>query len=119
MPNRRFSLTLEEADEETGDFVRYKLWFRRGRSRPVQIDNGFTGWVYVTPDGRYVITEPLYVLEVAAWTQYALFDALHISNYTSLEAISRDGKRLFISRRDYGNRLPWPVGRGDLVLTLP
>jgi hypothetical protein len=54
----------------------------------------------VTPNGRYIITEPLYVLDVREWKQYALFEALQIQNYTNIEAISRDGKRLFISRRD-------------------
>lgn len=66
----------------------------------MRIDHGFTGWVFVTPDGRYVITEPLYVLDVREWKQYALFRALQIPNYTNIEAISRDGRRLFISRRD-------------------
>ena len=55
---------------------------------------------WATPDGRYIFTEPLYVLDVREWKQYALFEALQIPNYTNIEAISRDGKRLFISRRD-------------------
>jgi hypothetical protein len=54
----------------------------------------------VTPDARYVITEPLQVLDVREWKQYSLFEALGIRNYTNIEAISRDGKRLLISRRD-------------------
>jgi hypothetical protein len=37
----------------------------------------------------------------ARWKQYALFESLQIPNYTKIEAISRDGKRLFISRRDW------------------
>ena len=56
--------------------------------------------VFVTSDGRYIVTEPLYVLDVREWKQYALFESLQIPNYTKIEAISRDGKRLFISRRD-------------------
>lgn len=40
------------------------------------------------------------MLDVREWKQYALFEALQISNYTHIEAISRDGQRLFISRRD-------------------
>jgi hypothetical protein len=39
---------------------------------------------------------------VREWKQYALFESLQIMNYTKIEAIARDGKRLFISRRDCG-----------------
>ncbi len=100
VPTRDFSLTLTDCGDHGGDFERCQLLFRRGRATPVRIQEGFTGWVFVTPDGRYIVTEPLYVLDVREWKQYALFEALQISNYTSIQAISRDGKRLFISRRD-------------------
>ena len=95
-----FSLTLRDCGDHGGDFTRCQLLFRRGRGAPVRIDAGFTGWVFVTPDGRYVITEPLYVLDVRNWTQYALFEALKIPNYTTIDAISGDGRRLLVSRRD-------------------
>ena len=42
--------------------------------------------------------EPLTVLDVASWRKYALSEVLGISNYTSIEAISRDRRRLLISR---------------------
>lgn len=54
----------------------------------------------MTPDGRYIITEPLYALDVRNWTQYALFEALRIPNYTRIEAIAGDGRRLLVARRD-------------------
>ena len=100
LPTQGFFLTLTDCGDHDGDFERCQLLFRRGRATPVRIDDGFTGWVFVTPDSRYIITEPLCVLDVREWKQYALFEALHIPNYTSIQAISRDGKRLFISRRD-------------------
>ena len=56
----------------------------------------------MTPDARYVVTEPLYVLDVREWKHYALSEALDIQNYTNIEAVSRDGKRLAISRRPCG-----------------
>jgi len=97
--DRTFTLNFGEA-KDIGDFVRYPLYLKRGPNPPVRIDHDFTGWAYITPDNRYVFTEPLYALDVREWKQYALFDVLGIRNYTSLEAISRDGRRLFISRRD-------------------
>jgi hypothetical protein len=100
VPTQAFSLTLTDCGDHDGDFVRCQLLFQRGRAAPVRIVAGFTGWVFVTPDGRYIVTEPLYVLDVAEWKQYALSETLQIPNYTKIEAISRDGTRLFISRRD-------------------
>ena len=38
----------------------------------------------MTSDGRYIVTEPLYVLDVREWKQYALFESLQIPNYTKL-----------------------------------
>ena len=96
LPTQGFSLTLTDCGDHDGDFERCQLLFRRGRATPVRIDE-LTGWVFVTPDSRYIITEPLSVLDVREWKQYALFEALNIPNYTSIEAISRDGKRLFVS----------------------
>src|SRR5688572_29883735 len=100
VPTQAFSLTLSDCGDHGGDFERCQLLFQRGGGAPVRIDAGFTGWVFVTPDGRYIVTEPLDVLDVREWKQYALSQALQIENYTNVEAISRDGTRLFISRRD-------------------
>lgn len=114
-----FSLTLTDCGDHGGDFERCQLLFQRGRAIPVRIDNGFTGWVFVTPNGRYIISEPLYVLDVREWRQYALFEALHIPNYTNIEAISRDGKRLLISRRDCPMDCKGVVDVEYYELTLP
>jgi hypothetical protein len=101
VPNRRFSLRFADAGPDNdAEFERYRLIFQRGRGPAFRIDQGFTSWVYVTPDTRFIVTEPLYVLDVDAWTQYALHEALDIPNYTSIEAISRDGKRLLVTRTD-------------------
>jgi hypothetical protein len=97
---KAFSLTSRDCGDHGGDVGRCQLFFQRGRATPVRIDAGFTGWVFVTLDGRYIVTEPLYVLDVREWKQYALFESLQIPNYTTIEAISRDRKRLLISRRD-------------------
>jgi hypothetical protein len=97
---KAFSLTVADCGDHGGDFDRCQLFFHRGGATPVRIDAGYTGWVFVTADGRYIVTEPLYVLDVREWKQYALSESLQIPNYTTIEAISRDGKRLLISRRD-------------------
>src|ERR671912_1509453 len=57
VPTRAFSLTLTDCGDHGGDFERCQLLFQRGRATPVRIDHGFTGWVFVTPDRRYIVTE--------------------------------------------------------------
>ena len=94
-----FSLTLEEVDGDTGDLQRHRLLFQRGTAPPVLLEE-LTAWVYVTPDSRYIFTEPLYALDLREWKKYALFDALNIPNYVAIRAISADGRRLLIARRD-------------------
>jgi hypothetical protein len=98
-PDGAFWLTLVPVDRDTGDFVRYDLMFESRERRPVRIAES-TGWVYVTPDSRYVISEPLFVLDVAAWTTYALHARLEIPNYTWIQAASADRKRLLVARAD-------------------
>ena len=115
---RTFSLTSRDCGDHGGDFTRCQLLFRQGGGAPVRIDAGFTGWVFVTADGRYIITEPLYALDVRDWKQYALFEALKIPNYTTIEAVSRDGRRLLVSRRDCA--MDCPAVRVEYYeLTLP
>jgi hypothetical protein len=98
--DRTFTLRFREAGTDTGDFERYQLDLHGDGRAPVRIDGHLTAWAYITPDSRYVFTEPLLVLDVRAWKQYPLFDILGIRNYTSIDAISRDGRRLLVSRRD-------------------
>jgi hypothetical protein len=99
-PKGEFSLTFGDPGVDTGDFARYTLVLTRDKAAPVRIDQGFTGWAFVTPDGRYVFTEPLFALDVRASKQYALHDVLKIANYTSIVAVSTDGRRLLIARTD-------------------
>lgn len=97
-PDLSYVLTFVDPGHDSGDFVRYELMFKRGKAPAVRIDDDFTGWTFVSPDGRYVFMEPLTVLDVASWRKYPLSDVLGITNYTLIEAISRDRKRLLISR---------------------
>jgi hypothetical protein len=100
LETKAFSLTTDDCGDHCGDFERCRLLLWRGSATPVRIDVDYTGWIFVTPDARYIIQEPLYVLDVGEWKQYALSEALQIPNYTRIVAISRDGTRLFIPRRD-------------------
>lgn len=96
---KTLALIARDCGDHDGDFERCQLLLRHG-GQAVRIDTGWTGWVFVTPDERYIITEPLDLLDVRAWKQYLLSEALDIPNYTNIEAISRDGRRLLVSRTD-------------------
>lgn len=102
VPGNRFSLRATDCGDHGGDFERCRLWFRTDRTAPVRIGDRVTGWVFVTPDVRYVVTEPLTVLDTREWRQYDLSEALNLRNYISIRAISRDGRRLLVSRQDCG-----------------
>jgi len=117
VPTQAFSLTLADCGDHNGDFERCQLLFQRGRAAPVRID--LTGWVFVTPDGRYIVTEPLSVLDVLEWKQYELSETLGIPNYTNIEGISRDRTRLFLSRRDCAMDCKGDVNVEYYELTLP
>jgi hypothetical protein len=96
-----FTLTAVDCGDHDGDFTRCRLYFGRD-GRPTLRIAELTAWVFVMPDARYVITEPLDVLDVREWKLYQLSEPLQIRNYTRIEAISHDGRRLFLTRRNCG-----------------
>ena len=88
-------------EDEEGDVARWALMLERPGSRPVSLTaGGKTGFAYVTPDARFIFTEPLMAIDVRRWRRYALYSALAIAPYVSIDAVSADGRRLLISRRD-------------------
>jgi hypothetical protein len=95
-----YTLRFGEIDEE-GDIARWPLLFERPGSRPVSLTaGGTTAFAYVTPDARFIFTEPLMAIDVRRWRRFALSAALGIVPYVSVEAVSPDGRRLLASRRD-------------------
>ena len=94
-----YALRFADLDEE-GDIARWALILERPGARPVSLSaGGKTGFAYVTPDARFIFTEPLMAIDVRRWERYALHSALGIQPYVSIEAISRDGRRLLVSSR--------------------
>jgi hypothetical protein len=98
--NADYTLRFGEIDED-GDIARWPLLFERQGSRPVSLTaGGMTAFAYVTPDARFIFIEPLIAIDVRRWRRFALSAALGIVPYVSIEAVSRDGRSLLISRRD-------------------
>jgi hypothetical protein len=95
-----YTLRFGEVDED-GDIARWPLMFERQGAPPVSLTaGGTTAFAYVTPDARFIFTEPLMAIDVRRWQRYALYSVFGIQAYVSIEAVSADGRRLLISRRD-------------------
>jgi hypothetical protein len=98
-PNGRFTLTLEEAKDHAGDVVRFRIVFTDGGGARVPLDPDVAAYAYITPDSRWIVSEPLEVVDVVNWRRYSLSKSFKVDNYVVLRAISADGRRLFISRQ--------------------
>jgi hypothetical protein len=114
-----YELRFTDPDNE-GDFERWAVMLERPGRRPVSLTaGGKSGFAYVTPDARYVFTEPLILVDVKTWRRYALYAALGIKPYVTIVAISRDGRSLFIERRDCAQDCAGQTGEEYFELTLP
>jgi hypothetical protein len=98
-PDARFTLTLEEAKDHAGDVVRFRIFFTEGGGARVQLDPGVAAYAYITPDSRWIVSDPLEVVDVRTWRKYSLSKSFKIDPYIVPRAISADGRRLFISRQ--------------------
>lgn len=97
-PNSRFTLTLEEAKDHAGDVVRFRVFFSEAGSERVRLDPDVAAYAYISPDSRWIVSEPLEVIDVLNWRRYSLSKSFKVNPYVVLRAISADGRRLFISQ---------------------
>jgi hypothetical protein len=98
-PNARFTLTLDEAKEHAGDVVRFRISFIERGGKRVQLDSALSAYAYISSDSRWIISEPLEVVDVVNWRRYSLSKSFNVDPYIVLRAISADGRRLFVSRQ--------------------
>lgn len=92
-------MPLAEAKEHSGDVVRFRVSFTESGRGRVQLDPGLSAYAYISPDSRWIISEPLEVVDVLNWRRYSLSKSFKIGPYVVLKASSADGRRLFISRQ--------------------
>jgi hypothetical protein len=95
-PNGQFSLTLEDA-KEPGDLVRFRLSYSAG-GPGIPLDPHVT-YAYITPDSRWIVLEPIDVIDVTNWRRYSLSKAFDVTPYVLTRAISADGRRLYVTRQ--------------------
>jgi hypothetical protein len=96
-PNGQFTLTLEEASAD--DVVRFRIYFaEKGRPR-VQLDPGRAVYAAISSDSLWIFIDPIDIVDVKAWRRYNLSALFKIDRFVVVQAISVDGRRLFISRQ--------------------
>ena len=96
-PNGQFAITLEEATSV--EVVHFRVWFTGAAGPRVQLDPGNAVYAFITPDSRWIISGTLEVVDVRNWRAYSLSKVFNIQPYVILRAVSRDGRRLFISQQ--------------------
>jgi hypothetical protein len=97
-PNGEFTLSLTDPNEE-GDVARFRLAFIERGAQPVTLTADPVSYAYVTNDSRWILFEPLEVIDVSAWRRYSLGKVFGISPYVVPMAIAPDGRRLIIRRQ--------------------
>jgi hypothetical protein len=95
-PNGQFSLTLEDA-KEPGDLARFRLSYTAGGPR-IPLDPHVT-YAYITPDSRWIVMEPIDVIDVTNWRRYSLSKTFEVTPYVLIRAISADARRLYVIRQ--------------------
>ena len=95
-PNGQFTLTLEKASEH--DLVEFRVYFaEEGRAR-VELA-GKAVYASITSDSRWIFIDPIDIVDVRTWRRYNLSELFKIDRYVSVQAMSADGGKLFISRQ--------------------
>lgn len=95
--NGEFTLSPTDATDE-GDVGRFRLAFVERGGKPVTLTADPVSYAYMTDDSRWIVFEPVEVIDVRAWRRYSLGKVFGISPYVVPIAISADGRRLVIRR---------------------
>jgi hypothetical protein len=97
-PDRSFRLILDRLTE-AGDVARFRATVRPAIGGLPALLPDATSYALVSPDSRWIVFEPLDVLDVRAWRLYRLSTAFGVQPYVVPQLASVDGRRLIVSRR--------------------
>lgn len=98
-PNGQFTLTTEDKPENAHHVGTFAIYFTDGNGTRSELDPGFAVYTYISPDSRWIISDPLEAIDVTNWVKYSLSKAFNIDAFVVMRAISPDGRRLVISRQ--------------------
>jgi hypothetical protein len=96
-PNDRFHLRLTESTNNEGDVAAYLVtltWKGDDKSR---VSLGISTGTVISPDSRYIMLEPLQLIDVDAWKLYDLRKALKLKEgYFMVDRWTKDGKKILV-----------------------
>ena len=90
-----YELRFTDRKDENGG-PRWTVTLDRGGRQVPLTPTAKTSFVYITPDAKYAIVEPLTVIETATGQRHEL----NAGPGMKIVAVAQDGKRLFLERAD-------------------
>jgi hypothetical protein len=93
--NADYDLRFSDRSDDRG-VARWTVALDRGGRQLPLTTEAKTSFVYVTPDARYAVVEPLTVID----TKTGQRQAIDAGAGMKIVAIAQDGKRLFLERAD-------------------
>ena len=104
-PNKQFTLTMDDDPENSGEILRFKIYFAEKGKPRVQLNAGPATYAWISPDSRWILIAPLDVIDVRTWRRFSVPDR---NGFIVIQAISKDGKRVLFTEQDcpFDCRLP-------------
>lgn len=94
----QFAVMLRDPND-SGDVRRFRATFRELGRSPVSLTPDAVSWALLA-DNRWILLESLDVIDTRAWRRYSLAKQSGIAPHASPVAVSADGQRVVIARRD-------------------
>jgi len=110
-PDKKFSLRFKESPENEADTAAYQvtlIWTGREKS-PIPL--GISGGAFISPDSKYIVLNPLVLIDVDAWKIYDLGKTLKLEGYFNVERWANNGKQFVVSIVQY----PYDPPPGDSI----
>jgi hypothetical protein len=95
--NGKFSLRLTESPADEGDVAAYLVNLIRKGEEQCRVSLGISTGAVISPDSRYIMLEPLKLIDVEAWELYDLRKALQLKEgYFTVDRWTKDGKKVLV-----------------------
>ena len=98
-PNKQFTLILDDDPANSGEILRFKIYFEEKGKARVQLNTGPATYAWMSPDSRWIFIDPLEVIDVKTWQRFSILDKVDL-DFVVIHAISKDGKRLLFTSQD-------------------
>ncbi len=98
-PNQSFIVSFEKVKENAGPLKRYSVFLKPDIGSPRQIGQ-VIGWVAISPNSKYVVREPLALLNVANGEESNISAELGVEGFINIHFWSPDGKSFIVSQTD-------------------